>query len=160
MLAVRRVPITATTTAADLHDQLAVAGAECLQALLPDLAAGRVAAAPQPAEGATYARKLEKDEGVVDWRRPAAELDRQVRALAPWPGTRFRAQGEEVKLLAAVPADGSGDPGTVIAAPLVVACGEGALSLLRVQRPGRAPVDAQAYVNGARLAAGAQLPLE
>jgi len=148
MLAVRSVPIDDTATASDLHDRLASLGAEGLRDLLPDLAAGRAVATPQPEEGATYARTLERDEGRIDWSRPAAELDRQVRALTPWPGTRFRFQGEEIKLLTARMADGAGEPGTVVAAPLVVACGEGALSLERLQRPGRGAVDAQAFVNG------------
>jgi methionyl-tRNA formyltransferase len=158
MLAQRRVAIGPDTTAASLHDTLAALAADCLRENLPDLAAGALTAVPQPAEGVTYADKLRREEGVIDWRQGAAEINRQVRAFNPWPGTRFRLDGEEVKLLAAAPAPGSGEPGTIIAAPLVVACGEGALAVTRVQRPGRAPASAADFVNGLRLRPGARLP--
>ncbi|MEZ5666170.1 MAG: methionyl-tRNA formyltransferase [Alphaproteobacteria bacterium] len=158
MLARGAIPIGPQATAASLHDAVAVLGADCLRALLPALAAGRAVAEPQPADGVTYAAKLSRDEGAIDWRRPAAELDRMVRALNPWPGTRFRLGDEEVKLVAARPADGAGAPGTIVAAPLVVACGSGALSLDRLQRPGRAPVDGAAFANGTRLQVGDRLP--
>ena len=158
MLARVTVPIRADTTAATLHDELANLGATSLRDLLPALAAGDVTAEPQPEDGVTYAKKLARDEGVIDWRQPAAALDRRIRAFTPWPGTRFRCGNEEVKLLSARPVSGAGDPGTIVAAPLVVACGDGALQIERVQRPGRAAVDAEAFVNGFRLAVGTELP--
>jgi methionyl-tRNA formyltransferase len=158
MLAQRRIPIGPETTAAALHDALAALGADCLRDALPALAEGELAPVAQAADGVTYAEKLRREEGHVDWRETAALIDRKVRALNPWPGMRFRVGGEEVKLIAARPAAGSGAPGEVIAAPLVVACGEGALDVTRVQRPGRAPVEAADFANGLRLQPGARLP--
>ncbi|MGF1626290.1 MAG: methionyl-tRNA formyltransferase [Alphaproteobacteria bacterium] len=158
MLAQRRIGIGPETTATALHDRLAALGAACLRDALPGLAAGSLPAVRQPEAGVTYAEKLRRDEGAIDWRRPAAILDRAVRALNPWPGTRFRLGSEEIKLIAARPVAGEGEPGVVIGAPLVVACGTGALDIVRVQRPGRAPVDAAAFVNGLRLLPGAHLP--
>lgn len=158
MLAVRHVPIGPDTTASSLHDELAALGASSLHDLLPALAAGAVRAEPQPANGVTYAHKLERKEGLLDWRLSAEALDRQVRALNPWPGVRFVHGKEEVKLLSARPVAGEGEPGALIDAPLTVACGFGALRVERLQRPGRGPVDAAGFVNGARLQIGDRLP--
>lgn len=144
MLLQGRVPIGPRTTAAELHDTLAALGADLvLQALQTpgDLV-------PQPSEGATYAAKLTRDSGRLDWTQPAAQLDRQVRGLTPWPGTWAMLGTEVIKVLRAEPAPGSGLPGTVLDERLLVACGEGALRLSRVQRPGRAPLDAEALLRG------------
>lgn len=158
MLAVRRVPIGPETTASSLHDELAAVGAASLHDLLPALAAGAVRAEPQPDNGVTYAHKLARKEGLLDWRQPAEALDRQVRALNPWPGVRFVHGKEEIKLLSARPVAGKGEPGALIDAPLTVACGSGALQVERLQRPGRGPVDAAGFVNGVRLQIGDCLP--
>ena len=144
MLLRRAVPIGPRTTAADLHDQLGALGAELiLQAL--DQAPPAV---PQPEDGVTYAPKLTREDGRLDWRQPAAVLDRRVRGLAPWPGTWATLGGEVLKVLDAVPEGGSGPPGATLDDALLVACGEGALRLLRVQRPGRAPMEAAALLRG------------
>ncbi|MEI6557565.1 MAG: methionyl-tRNA formyltransferase [Rhodospirillaceae bacterium] len=148
MLLAATVPITATTTAAALHDALAALGARLIVDALDGLAAGRLGATPQPAEGVTYAAKLEREEGRLDWSRPAAELERRVRALNPWPGVWFESAGERIKVLAAEPAGGSGRPGSLLGDDLTVACGEGALRLTRVQRQGRAVVDGAAFLRG------------
>ncbi len=155
------VPIAATATAAELHDRLAEVGARLMVAALDGLAAGRLEARPQPEEGVTYAAKLKRGEGHLDWRRPAAELERAVRAFTPWPGAFFEAGGERVKVLAAEVVEGApgAEPGTVIDARLTVACGEGALRLTRVQRAGKAALDAQALLRGFPVAAGTRLPL-
>lgn len=137
------VPIGPRTTAAELHDTLAALGADLvLQALRDD-----PRPEPQP-EGATYAAKLSRDSGRLDWSQPAALLDRQIRALTPWPGTWCRLGPDVLKVLAAEPADGAGAPGTVLDAHLLVACGAGALRLRRVQRPGRGPMDADDMLRG------------
>jgi methionyl-tRNA formyltransferase len=112
---------------------------------------------PQPSEGATYAAKLTRDSGRLDWTQPAAQLDRQVRGLTPWPGTWAMLGTEVLKVLRAEPAPGSGPPGTVLDEGLLVACGEGALRLLRVQRPGRAPMDAEALLRGFAVPPGTRL---
>ncbi len=141
------VPIGPRETAASLHDALAaMAGPLVLRALAED-----PAAQPQSAEGVTYAAKLSRADGALDWRRPAAELDRQIRALNPWPGTWCRLAGETLKVLEAEPAEGTGTPGTVLEG-LVVACGTGALRLARVQRAGRASMPADAFLRGTPVA--------
>ena len=160
ILMVERVPVPVRATAASLHDTLAELGARLLVATLSGLAAGTLTATPQPAEGVTHAAKPDKAEGRLDWRRPAAELDRLVRAFNPRPGAYFEITGRPVKALAAVLAEGAeggGEPGTLIAPDFTVACGAGALTLTRVQAAGRAATDGAAYLRGARIALGAAL---
>lgn len=149
MLLTEALPITAQMNAAQLHDALAEIGARLMVAALPGLNNGSLLPVPQPEAGVTYAAKLSKDEGRLDLTRPAAELDRQVRGLTPWPGTWIDlASGEKLKVLEAEPVAGSGEPGTLIDAGPTLACGEGALRLIRVQRPGKGPVDGAAFLRG------------
>ncbi|HZH28583.1 MAG TPA: methionyl-tRNA formyltransferase [Azospirillaceae bacterium] len=163
MLAKSAVPIGADATAQALHDTLAALGARMIVETLDGLARGTVTPEPQPDAGVTYASKLTKDEGRLDWTRPAVELARRVRALTPWPGGFFDApNGERLKVLEAVALPGSGvpgtpRPGTVVDEAFGVACGEGVLRLVTVQRPGRGPTDGAACQRGLRLAAGAHL---
>ncbi len=160
MLLTEAVPITAKTTASDLHDQLALIGARLITAALAGIAAGTLAPVTQPEEGVTYAAKLRREEGRLDWRRPATDLDLVVRALNPWPGVWFEQGEERIKVLAAVPEPWTtGVPaGTVIDAALRVACGRGALRLTSLQRPGRAPQDAAAFLRGYPIPAETLLP--
>ncbi|HET6521324.1 MAG TPA: methionyl-tRNA formyltransferase, partial [Geminicoccaceae bacterium] len=135
-----------------------------LPGLIDDIAAGRARAEPQPGEGVTYAAKIDKAEGRLDWRRSAAELDRQLRALDPWPGCWTEVGGERLNVLAGEPAEeGSGrgaEPGLVLDDRLLVACGGGgALRLTRLQRPGRRPQGAEAFLRGFPLPAGTRLGL-
>jgi methionyl-tRNA formyltransferase len=160
------VPIGPQTTAATLHDALAAVGAELLVRALDGRAAGTLAARPQDEARATYAEKLRREEGRLDWRRPAAELARRVRALTPWPGAFVALPGGgRLKVLAAEPVEAAGvvagvaeAPGTLLDGGFTVACGGGALRLAEVQKPGKAPVDGAAFLRGARLAPGAVLP--
>lgn len=166
-----RVPITAETTATMLHDSLAALGAQLIVPALDGIAAGTLTATPQPSEGASYAAKLERGEGNLDWTRPAVALERAVRALNPWPGTYLQHRGERIKVLSAAVVDGSAaadretGPGVVLKGAgssisghaLTVACGEGALALVRLQRPGRAPVEAAEFLRGYPLTAGSRL---
>ena len=152
MLLSGAVPIGQHGTAADLHGALATLGA----ALVLRALAERPPPQPQPAEGATYAPKLSRADSMLDWSRPAEELDRRVRALNPWPGTVCRLGNEALKVLEAEPVAGSGAPGTVLEG-LTVACGSGALRLMRVQRPGRGPVAADAFLRGTAVPAGTVL---
>ncbi len=154
---VERVAVAAGATAGDLHDALAEIGGRLVVAALDGLADGTLTPAPQAAEDATYAAKLTKQDRLLDWRRPAAELERRVRALAPRPGARFELAGDTVKALAAEVAAGDGEPGTLLADDFTVACGAGALRLARVQRAGRAATDGAAFLRGARIAVGAKL---
>jgi methionyl-tRNA formyltransferase len=160
MLLREALPIGPATTAGALHDDLAALGARLILPALAGVADGRLAARPQPAEGATYARKLRREEGALDWRRPAVMLERAVRAFDPWPGTWFDYAGERIKLLAArlAAAVPGAAPGTVLDDHLTVACGEGALRLLRLQRPGRAPQAGDAFLRGHAIPAGTLLP--
>ncbi len=147
------VPIGPTTTAADLHDALADIGARLvLQALDHP-----PAAVAQPTDGATYAAKLTRDEGRIDWGQDAATLDRKIRALNPWPGTFTSLDGLVLKILAATPVAGTGAPGITLDAELTVACGAGALRVTRVQAPGRAAMPADAFLRGRAVAAGTVL---
>ena len=144
----RALPITAATTASELHDGLAALGAEMIVEALAELASGTLSCHPQPEEGVTYAAKLSREEGRLDWRQPAAALARKVRAFTPWPGAWFEVEGERIKVLEALPADGGGDPGSVLGPELTVACGEGALRLLKVQRQGKAAMAAGDFLRG------------
>jgi methionyl-tRNA formyltransferase len=151
-------PVGPRTTAAELHDTLAAIGARLiLRALAED-----PPAVPQPESGATYAPKLSKEDARLDWSLDAAALDRRVRALNPWPGTVFEHAGTPIRLLAAEPAEGvagaGAAPGTVLDAAPTVACGAGtALRLLRLQRPGRAPLPAEEFLRGFALPPGTVL---
>ena len=146
------VPLGPRITAATLHDALGMLGAR----LILDALATEPPAVPQP-DGATYAPKLTRDSGRLDWTQDAGTLDRTVRAMVPWPGTFTTLGGEVLKVLDAHPEDGCGPPGTVLDANLLVACGTGALRLLRVQRPGRAPMDAAAMLRGHTVPPGTRL---
>ncbi len=156
--ACRRTPIGPRETAGALHDRLAALAAELLLAELPALEAGRAVAVPQPAEGVTYAAKLAPEDRRLDLGRSAEELDRRVRALAPRPGAFLEARGERLLVLEAEPVAGpSGAPGEVVAPPLVVACGRGALALRRVQRAGRRAMTAEELQRGFPLPPGTRL---
>ena len=158
------VPIGPTATAAEMHDVLAALGARMMVQALDGLARGTLTPRPQPSAGATYAAKLERSEGRLDWRCPAAELERQVRALNPWPGAFVEVPlekgSERIKVLAAELADEGGSvPGEVLDEALTVTCGVGALRLTRVQRAGRSAMSAEAFLRGAVIAPGTRLPL-
>ncbi|MCK0140433.1 methionyl-tRNA formyltransferase [Aliiroseovarius sp. F47248L] len=138
-------PIDAQETTAQLHDRLSDMGARLIvQALnyLPDLTP-----VPQPDEGVTYAHKIDKAEAQIDWTRPAIEVDRLIRGLSPFPGAKCDLGGEQVKLLASRIADGSGAPGQVLDG-LTIACGEGAVEILRAQRPGKRAMEAEDFLRG------------
>ena len=145
-----------------LHDRLGALGARLMVIALSGVAAGTLKAHPQPELGVTYAAKITKDEARIDWRQPAAVLDRHVRALTPSPGAWFEArrdgQAMRIKVLRALPvSELSGAPGTVLDNALSIACGSGALRILQVQRQGKAPADAEAFLRGFALPAGTRL---
>ena len=147
MLLVEREPILADDTTGRLHDRLAALGARMIVRSLADAAAGALRPVSQPREGVTYAHKIDKAEAAIDWTLPADAIERRVRAFDPFPGATFQAGGDTVKLWRArvERLDDAAAPGTVVAVDgqqLVVACGDGALALLDVQRPGgkRGPV--------------------
>ena len=161
MLLAERTPISAADSAEAVHDRLAELGARLFVSTLDGLMRNTIDPVPQPADGVTYAHKLGKEEGALDWRRPAAELERKVRAFHPWPGTWFEFNGERIKVLAAGLALAAGAPGTLAVGRdgfPVVACGVGGLRFLQLQRPGRSAQPADAFLRGFALTAGTVLP--
>ena len=160
MLLKDQVAITGETTATSLHDALAKMGSRLIVEAMAELEAGTLVATPQPESGVTYAAKLSRDDGRLDWRRPADALERQVRALTPWPGTWFLHGDTVLKVSAAeTVAEAGGQPGAVIDDALTIACGQAGLRLLRVQRPGKAPMAAADLLRGYALPSGTVLPL-
>jgi len=160
VLAQHGLAITPEDDAGSLHDKLAALGAEAIVRALADLAAGRALARPQPEDGATYARKISAEESEVDWARPCAELERQLRALRPTPGARTRLRGETVKLWRASSAPQGGEPGAILAADaagILVACGEGALRVRELQRAGGRRLAAAEFLRGCPIQVGERL---
>ncbi|MFC4671204.1 methionyl-tRNA formyltransferase [Seohaeicola nanhaiensis] len=147
--------IGADDTAAALHDRLSALGARLIVAALERL--DTLTPEPQPEAGVTYAAKIDKAEARVDWTRPAAEVDRLIRSLSPFPGAWCEIGGERVKLLESRVTEGQGAPGTVLDDRLAVACGTGAVRLTRLQRAGKAAQDGETFLRGWPVKAGAQL---
>ncbi|MBI1776804.1 MAG: methionyl-tRNA formyltransferase [Proteobacteria bacterium] len=157
MLLCQKWPIAADATGQSLHDDLARLGQRLIVDALAGLAEGRLQPTAQPRAGATYAGKLARADGRIDWRLAATALERLVRALDPWPGAYFEHGGERIKVLAAETRAGNAAPGTVLDERLTVASGEGAIGLLRLQRPGRQPMPAEALLRGYPIAPGTVL---
>ena len=164
MLLAERTPISAADTAETVHDRLAELGARLIVSTLDGLVTKSLEPVPQSEAGVTYAHKLGKEEGALDWRRPAAELERKVRAFHPWPGTWFDVAtengSERIKVLTAGLTLAGGAPGTVSVGRdgfPVVACGIGGLKLLKLQRAGKSAQSADAFLRGFALAAGTVL---
>lgn len=151
--------ITAQDTSQTLHDKLAVQGAQLIVSALQRLPLPAVA---QPEAGVTYAAKLDKSESPLDWRRPAAELDRQIRAFTPFPGTTAVLDGAPLKVWAALPRSESGVPGTVLAADkhgILVACGSGSLLLTELQKAGGKRLPVAQFLAGHGVSAGVRFEL-
>lgn len=160
VLAQQRIAIGAEDDAQSLHDKLAALGARMIVSALEAAGAGRARAVPQPAQGVTYARKIEKRETEIDWRRPAAEIERAVRALRPTPGAAARLRGEPIKIWRAGVRGGAGGAGTVLAANaegVLVACGEGTLLATELQRAGGKRLAAADFLRGCAIAPGERL---
>lgn len=157
MLMQREIPILPGDDAGSLHDRLAVLGADLI---VEALSGPSLAATPQPAEGATYAAKITQADAMLDWRRDADYLERVVRAMRPAPGARTVLGGDPLKVWRARRTSAAGSPGTILRADhegIVVACGNGALSLLEVQRAGGKRLTAEQFLRGAKLAAGERI---
>ncbi len=161
MLLVRPTDIGPDENAGHLHDRLATLGGEAIVTAIDDWRAGRIVPVEQPTEGVTYATKIRKEEGRIDWARPAAEIARQVRAFNPWPVAETEWRGQQLRIWEAAVAgsEGTAGAGEVIEAAggrLVVATGAGSLRLLRVQLAGRNATTAAEFLNAHSLA-GARL---
>jgi methionyl-tRNA formyltransferase len=164
MLAMRSIEIGARDSAKTLHDRLAALGAELIGETLEALRAGGVAELPQPAEGITYAEKIDKAEALIDWQQDAVHISRRVRAFNPWPVAETRFNGAQLRIWDAEMRDPplppphvpglDPIPGTVLAATqegIDVACRRGVLRILRLQLAGRKPLFAQEFIQGQRL---------
>jgi methionyl-tRNA formyltransferase len=154
MLLIEKIAIEDSDTTGALHDKLAALGGTMIVEALRRMAAGELPATPQPAEGVTYAAKISKEEAKLDFAQPAAALARKVRAFNPFPGAHGQVNGVTVKIWGAQPEGGAGGaaPGKVLAADaaqgIVVACGEGALRLTELQKPGGKRLPAAEFLKG------------
>ena len=141
-------------TSGELATQLSRLGADLMVRALSALERGTVTEAVQSHDGVTYAKKILKDEARIDWTRSAAEIDRLIRGLAPSPGAFTEVKGERLKILYAQPVTGKGAPGTVISDDLTIACGDGALKILKAQRAGGKAMEAGELLKGFALPQG------
>ncbi len=151
------VAITPETTANVLHDQLSKLGANLLMQALPEILEGCHVATKQPETGVTYAHKLSKSESQLDWIKPAEELERQIRAFHPWPGTFFVHNDVILKVSRAEIAPQSGQPGQVFDG-LTIACGDKSLKITSIQKPGGKWMSADDFLRGYNLSSGTLLP--
>lgn len=157
-----RVAIGPEMTAGDLHDELARVGAGLMVRALDALEHGALPLTPQPEEGVTYAAKIDKNETRIDWTKPWKAVHDHCRGLSPFPGAWFELPGAgkeavRIKVLRTTRGDGAGRPGTVLDDRLTVACGDGAMRILDLQRAGRQPMKAEEFLRGTPLAAGTRL---
>jgi methionyl-tRNA formyltransferase len=151
MLLIESLPILDADTTGTLHDKLADMGGRMIVEALHRMAAGGLHAVSQPEEGVTYAAKISKEEAKLDLRHGAAELARKVRAFNPFPGAVLQTGGAPIKIWNAQAVDGKGQPGQVLSADaqgIVVACGEGALRLTELQKPGGKRLAAVEFLKG------------
>jgi methionyl-tRNA formyltransferase len=152
------VPITDTTTASQLHDLLAEQGAKLIVETLDKIAAGTPPQPqPQSESGTTYASMLTKEDGRIDWTKPAQDIERQLRALTPWPGVWCMLGDQRIKVLEATVVDGKGEPGQILDRHMIVACGQGALRLDKIQPQDRKPMDGLSFMNGTHMNVGDKL---
>tara|TARA_R110000744_G_scaffold1843_13_gene7181 strand:+ start:48271 stop:49203 length:933 start_codon:yes stop_codon:yes gene_type:complete len=155
------VAISETDTAASLHDRLMDVGALMWPRALAALERGSLQAVPQSEEGVTYARKITPEEARIDWSRSAAELSPHIRGLSPFPGAWFELATEKgpvrIKVLLAASEAGEGAPGTALDDRLLIACGSGALRLVRLQREGKGAMTAEDFLRGTSVPAGTVL---
>ena len=148
-------PIAADETTGALHDRLSAMGAALIVDALARL--DKLVPEPQSETGVTYAEKIDKAEARIDWTAPAAEVDGKIRGLSPFPGAWIEAEGQRIKLLGSCLAAGKGEPGEVLDDALTVACGTGAVQVLRLQRAGKGPQDAVEFLRGMTLPKGTRL---
>jgi methionyl-tRNA formyltransferase len=156
-----RVSIGPDTTAGELHDQLARLGADLMMRALAALERDALTLTPQPETGVTYAAKIDKRETRIDWRLPCKAVHDHSRGLSPFPGAWFELPGSgastRIKVLRTTKAEGSAAPGTALDDKLAIACGNGAIRILDLQRAGRAPMSAEEFLRGAPVKAGTVL---
>ena len=156
-----RIAITPDMTAGELHDRLCVIGADLMARALAAASRESLQFTPQSDEGVTYAHKIEKAEAKIDWSRDAQSLHDHVRGLSPFPGAFFEADlgrgPERVKVLRSKVAEGHGPAGTLLDDALTIACGDGAIRLVQIQRAGKQPMSAGDFLRGTPVKAGTRL---
>ncbi|MGI9480882.1 MAG: methionyl-tRNA formyltransferase [Hyphomicrobiales bacterium] len=151
------VPIGADMTAGELHDVLAQLAASAMVRALSATERGALTATPQPGDGATYAAKIDKGESRIDFTQPAAQVHNHIRGLSPFPGAWLEDSGARVKVLSSILVEGHGKPGTALDDCLTIACGEGAVRLVRLQRAGKGAMAADEFLRGIKVPAGTVL---
>ncbi|HLK99091.1 MAG TPA: methionyl-tRNA formyltransferase [Myxococcaceae bacterium] len=159
VISMKRLPIEHEDTSATLHGKLSRLGGDILREALPAYLRGELKPAPQPSEGMVLAPIIQKEDGLLDFSRPAVELERRLRAFTPWPGVYTGLNGARLKVHRVRVGSGQGAPGTVLSAGpqgLEVACGEGSLVLLDVQLEGKRVMSAAEFLSGHKLAPGSQ----
>jgi methionyl-tRNA formyltransferase len=158
MAMMERVAIEPDMTAGDLHDRLAAIGGDLMHRALGALERGSLQIVPQPDDGVTYAEKIDKTETRIDWGMPAAQVHNHIRGLSPFPGAWFEMPGEKgpvrIKVLRSTRAQGGGAPGTLLDDNLAVACGDGAIRIVELQRAGKQPMKADEFLRGTPLERG------
>ena len=157
-----RIAIAPEMTAGDLHDELARRGGDLMVRALGALERGTLTLTPQPEASVTYAAKISKDETRIDWSKPWRQVHDHIRGLSPFPGAWFEIPGEgekpvRVKVLRTTKGDGSGTPGTALDDKLAIACGDGAVRILQLQRAGRQAMTAEEFLRGTELRAGTRV---
>jgi methionyl-tRNA formyltransferase len=157
MAMVDRVAIGPDATTGDMHDVLARTGADAMVRALDALSRDTLTLTKQPADGVTYAHKIAKDETRIDWSKPARDVHNHIRGLSPFPGAWFELDGVRVKALRSAMDEGSGQPGAVLDGNLTIACGDGSVRLVQVQRAGAKAMTAEEFLRGTALKAGAQV---
>jgi len=166
ILTMRRTPILPEDNSQTLHDRLAQLGAELLLETIPDYVAGKISPQPQPAEGATYAAKIKREDGKIDWNLPAEKIWNRLRAFTPWPGAftflQIEPKPQLLKIWKAGVVEESGTPGTILSADktgIVVACGEKSLCILELQREGGKRLTADQFLAGFALKPGVKFEI-
>jgi methionyl-tRNA formyltransferase len=159
MAMMERIAIGADMTAGELHDRLAAIGGDLMLRGIGALERGALQFVKQPDDGVTYASKIEKSEARIDWGKPWREVHDHIRGLSPFPGAWFEMRGERdvarVKVLRTTKGDGGGAPGTVLDDQLTIACGNGAVRIVELQRAGKQPMKAEEFLRGTEVAKGA-----
>jgi methionyl-tRNA formyltransferase len=150
-------PIAEDDTTGDVHDRLSLLGADLMVKAMAALESGPVKLTPQMDEGVTIAAKVTPAEARIDWKRSANDVAAHIRGLSPWPGAWFELDGQRIRALHSTAESGSGQPGDVLDDRLLVACGEGAVRITRLQRAGKGEMTADEFQRGARIARGRRL---
>ena len=157
MAMAERAAIGADMTAGELHNALSRVGADLMQRVLAAAERDSLSLTPQPASGVTYAEKISKNETRIDWGKPWKQVHDHIRGLSPFPGAWFELDGVRVKVLRSIRGESAGQPGILLDNRLTVACGDGAVQLVQVQRAGRQPMSADEFLRGTPVKAGARV---